>query len=332
MIGIKLLGAGMYLPPKIVDNEDFTKIVDTSDEWITKRTGIKRRHLSEGEYTWSMGLKAAKNAIENAKINPLDIDMIIATTVSADFAFPSVSNIIQGKLEAKNAFGIDISCACAGFVYGLDMASRYIATNDDVKTVLIVSPENVTKTVDYSDRSTCVLFGDGAGAVVVTAGGEPLYSYLGTDGTGAELLYAHLYPASNGFTDSEKAKENQKAFPNETGRYMYMDGPEVYKFAIKAMPEAMEKACKKAGIKPSDLDLIIPHQANIRIIDTAIKNLGVDKEKVYVNIKETGNISAACIPVCLSQLIEQGKLKPGQKVGMVGFGAGLIYGAAVLTV
>lgn len=331
-MGIRLLGAGMYLPEKVVTNEDFTKIVDTSDEWITKRTGIKRRHISQGEYTWSMGLKAAKNAISNAKIDPLEIDMIIVTTISADFAYPSMSNVIQGKLGAKNAFGIDICCACAGFVYGVDMAQRYIDTDSNINNVLVVSAENVTKTIDYTDRSTCVLFGDGAGAVVVTRSDNQAYSYLGTDGTGAELLYAHLYPANNGFTDENVAFENAKAFPNETGRYMYMDGQEVYKFAVNAMPDAMEKACEKAGIRPNDLDYIIPHQANIRIIDTAVKRMNVDIDKVFVNIQETGNISSACIPVCLTQLVEQGKVKPGDKVGMVGFGAGLIYGAIVLTV
>ena len=331
-MGIRLVGAGMYLPEKIVTNEDFTKIVDTSDEWITKRTGIKRRHISQGEYTWSMGLKATKNALGSANVDPMDIDMIIVTTISADFAYPSMANVIQGKLGAKNAFGIDICCACAGFVYGLDMAQRYMDTDSNINTVLVVSSENVTKTVDYTDRSTCVLFGDGAGAVVVTKSENQAYSYLGADGTGAELLYAHLYPANNGFTDKNIALENSRAFPNETGRYMYMDGQEVYKFAISAMPEAMEKACEKAGIKPKDLDYIIPHQANIRIIETAVKRMNVDINKVFVNIQETGNISSACIPVCLTQLVEQGKIKPGDKVGMVGFGAGLIYGAIILTI
>lgn len=331
-MGIRLLGAGMYLPEKIVTNEDFTKIVDTSDEWITKRTGIKRRHISQGEYTWSMGLKAAKNALGSANVDPMDIDMIIVTTISADFAYPSMANVIQGKLGAKNAFGIDICCACAGFVYGLDMAQRYMDTDSNINTVLVVSSENVTKTVDYTDRSTCVLFGDGAGAVVVTKSENQAYSYLGADGTGAELLYAHLYPANNGFTDKNIALENSRAFPSETGRYMYMDGQEVYKFAISAMPEAMEKACEKAGIKPKDLDYIIPHQANIRIIETAVKRMNVDINKVFVNIQETGNISSACIPVCLTQLVEQGKIKPGDRVGMVGFGAGLIYGAIILTI
>ncbi len=332
MTGIQIVGAGMYLPEKTVSNEDFEKIVDTSDEWIKRRTGIAVRHLSDGEYTWVLGLKAAEAALDDAGLDPLSLDMIIVTTVSADFAYPSMSNVIQGKLGAKNAFGIDISCACAGFVYGLDMAQRYIATDEDVKTVLIISPENVTKTVDYTDRSTCVLFGDGAGAMVVRAGGERLYSYLGTDGEKAGLIYSHLYPPHNYFTDPKKAEENAKAFPNETGRFMYMDGRETYKYAVTKMPEALQKACGRAGIAPSELDWVIPHQANLRIIETTVKNLGIPMDRVFVNIQNIGNISSACIPVCFSQLRAAGKLKPGDRVGLVGFGSGLIYGAAIVTV
>ena len=332
MTGIKIIGTGCYLPERIVTNEDFEKIVDTSDEWIRKRTGIGKRHLSDGEYTWQMGLKAAKMAIKDAGVSPEAIDMIIATTVSADFAFASMSNVIQGKLGAVNAFGIDISCACAGFVYGLDMAQRYIAVGEDVQTVLIISPENVTKTVDYTDRSTCVLFGDGAGAVVVTKGKHRLFSYLGTDGTGAELIYSHHRPPSNYFADSERAKEYQSEFPNGNGHWMHMEGREVYKFAVVKMPYAVEQACLRAGVAPRDLTWVIPHQANIRIIQTAAKNLGLPMEKMYINIEEIGNISSACIPVCLHQLRKSGRLREGDKIAIVGFGAGLTYGAAVITI
>lgn len=331
MTGIKIIGTGSYLPEREVSNEDFAKIVDTSDEWISKRTGIKSRRLSDGEYTWQMGLKAAKEALEDAKLTPSQIDMIIVTTVSADFAYPSMSNVIQGKLGAENAFGIDISCACAGFVYGIDMAQRYLATEEDVETVLIISPENVTKSVDYTDRSTCVLFGDGAGAVVVTKGKNRLYSYLGTDGSGAELIYCHNSPPNNHFADSQKAKSYQSEFPKDTV-WMHMDGREVYKFAVVKMPYAVEKACEKAGISPNELKWVIPHQANMRIIETAAKNLGVPMEKVYVNIQNTGNISSACIPVCLNQLRKNGDLKDGDKIAIVGFGAGLTYGAAIITI
>ena len=296
-MGIKIVGAGMYLPEKVATNEDFEKIVDTSNEWIVKRTGIKKRHFSQGEYTFSMGLKAAREALKNSNMSAEDLDLIIVTTVTADFYFPSMANVIQGRLGAKNAFGIDIACACAGFVYALDMAQRYIDFGDDIENVLIVSSENITKTVDYKDRSTCVLFGDGAGAVVVRKGPNKGFSYLGCKGEDSDILYAHLYPSDNYFADKEQAKENKKIFPNETGRYMYMDGPTVYKIAVESMVSSLKKACEKAGIKPSDLDIIIPHQANVRIIDTAIKRLSVLKERVYVNIENTGNKSLACILV-----------------------------------
>ncbi len=331
-MGIKIIGAGMYLPEKVVTNEDFEKIVDTSNEWIVKRTGIKKRHLSEGEYTFNMGLKAAKEALKSSNMSADELDLIIVTTVTADFYFPSMANVIQGRLGAKNAFGIDIACACAGFVYALDMAQRYIDFGDGIENVLIVSSENITKTVDYKDRSTCVLFGDGAGAVVVRKGPNKGFSHLGCIGEYSDILYAHLYPSGNYFADEEKAKENKKIFPNETGRYMYMDGPLVYKIAVESMVSSVEKACKKAGIKPSDLDVIIPHQANVRIIEASIKRLGILKERVYVNIENTGNISSACIPVCLTELFRSGKLKENDRVLIVGFGAGMIYGAMVFTI
>ena len=330
-LGIKILGCGMYLPPKTVTNKDFERIVDTSDEWITKRTGIKERHISQGEYTFSMGLKAAVEALNNAKVGPKDLDLIIFTTVTADFYFPSMSNVVQGRLGAENAYGIDIACACAGFVYALDMAQKYIDSDDGVRNILIISSENITKTVDYSDRSTCVLFGDGAGAVVVAKGNNKAYSYLGADGAGCELLYAHLYPNANFFAEPEQLHVNSTAFPEGKGRYMYMNGPRVYELAVSKMVYSLKKACEKAKISVDELDVIIPHQANVRIIDTVVKKLGLDKGKVYVNIKDHGNISSACIPVCLTELFKKGVLKHGFKVCLVGFGAGIIYGAIVFT-
>ncbi len=332
VLGIKLVGFGEYLPEHTASNQDFEKIMETSDEWIVKRTGIKKRHMSQGEYTFQMGAKAATKALETAKIKAIEVDLLIATTVTADFYFPSMSNVIQGVIGAKNAIGIDISCACAGFVYGLDMAQRYIDTDENIKTVLIVSSENMTKTIDYSDRGTAVLFGDGAGAVVVKRGPNKAYSYLGVDAEQRELIYAHLHPPGNCFTDEKEALKNAKAFPNETGRFMYMNGPVVYQLAVKTMVEALKKACEKAGVAPDELDVIIPHQANVRIIETAIKKLGVQKEKVYVNIENMGNISSACIPVCLAELFKQNKLKEGYKVGIVGFGAGMIYGAMIFSI
>ena len=331
-MGIELVGFGVYLPEKIVTNEDFEKIIDTSNEWIVKRTGVKRRHFSNGEYTFDMGIKAAKIALEDAGVSAQQIDLIIVTTVTPDFYFPSMANVIQGKIGAKKAIGIDIACACAGFVYALDMAQRYIDSSDEIKNVLIVSSENITKTIDYTDRSSCVLFGDGAGAVVVKESCNKAFSYLGADGENSELIYAHLPAPTNYFVDEEAVLENSKAFPKKTGRYLYMNGPEVYKFAVEIMVKSLKMACEKANISPSDLSLVVPHQANVRIIETAIKKLGIEKDRVYVNIENIGNISSACIPVCLANLSRTSKLKKNSKIGIVGFGAGLIYGAMVFTV
>lgn len=332
MIGIKMIGTGLYQPPNVATNEDFTKIVDTSDEWITKRTGIKRRFVSNGEPTWYMGVKAAERAIADAKISVDQIDMVISTSVTGDYYTPATSNIIQGKLGIPHAFSIDINCACAGFVYALDMAQRYIATGDDVKTVLIVSSENITKLVDYSDRSTCVLFGDGAGAAVVTAGPTPLHSYLMAEGDGANKIYAQSARPGNAFTDPEQAAEYAKMFPQGKEHYMHMDGNDVYKFAVRVMPLAVEKVCEKAGIAPGDLALIVPHQANYRIIATAAKHMKLSMDHFFVNIENYGNTSSACIPVCLAELRASGRIKPGDKVCIVGFGAGLVYGAAIFEV
>lgn len=332
MTGIKLIGTGMYIPETVATNEDFTKIVDTSDEWITKRTGIKERHPSNGEPTWYMGVQAAKQAMEDAGVTPDGIDMVISTSVTGDYYTPSTANIMQGKLGIHKAFSIDINCACAGFVYGFDMAQRYIAMDDDVKTVLIISSENITKLVDYEDRSTCVLFGDGAGAAVVTAGPNRCYTYLECEAQDANKIYAQNARPGNAFTTQEGREKYLDLFPQGREHYMHMDGRDVYKFATRAMPEGLHKACEKAGIKVEDLALIIPHQANYRIIETAAKNLGLSMDHFYLNIDRYGNISSACIPVCLNELKRAGRLKEGDKIALVGFGAGLVYGATVFTI
>lgn len=334
IVGIKILGAGKYLPSKVVGNEDFEKIVETSNDWIVKRTGIEKRHISGGEFTVSMGVFAANQALKNAKISALDIDLIIFSTVSADFSFPSMSNILQGRLQALNAFAIDISCACSGFVYALDMAARYIDSSDEINNVLVVCSENMTKFVNYVDRTTCVLFGDGAGAVVVGRSKNKAFSVLKTDGTQAGLIYCSQNPVSSCFigdSDVEKGKKNFESdfFEFESDRFMHMEGSKVFRFAVGCMVDSIVEVCEKAQVNFSDLDFIIPHQANARIIDQVIKNVGVPRSKVFVNIQNIGNVSSACIPICLAQLIEQGKLKAGDKVCVVSFGSGFIYGAMI---
>ncbi|MCL2013770.1 MAG: ketoacyl-ACP synthase III [Oscillospiraceae bacterium] len=332
MKSIKILGTGIYLPETVAVNDDYTKIVDTSDEWIRGRTGISERRVSNGEPVWYMSQKAAETAMARANVDAKDIDLVISTSVSPDYIYPSVSCVVQGKLgiggnkTSKGAAAIDINCACAGFVYALDMAARYISTG--YETILMLSGENVTKSVDYSDRSSCILFGDGAGACVIQ-GKEGLFgSFLASEGEGAKHIYARSHPVKNAFSPAPEASLYDGFEITEFGK-MFLNGKEVYKFATRVMVEAVQKACENANITPDNLDLIIPHQANLRIMETAAQKLGQTMEKFYVNIERYGNTSSASIPICLHELAESGKLKRGSRICCVGFGAGLSYGAVV---
>ena len=328
MQGIKILGTGQYLPGKKVVNEDFTKIVDTSDEWIKTRTGMSERYVSDGEPTWYMGLKAAEAAIKNAGISVEDIGVIIDSSVSPDYYTPSMSCVIQGRLGAVNAMTLDINCACAGCVYGIDMAKRYLQSDDDIKYALVISNENLTKITDYSDRSTCVLFGDGAAAMVIEKREDTLYSsYLGAEGTGAKYLFARSIPPHNAFMTGNGKVDDE--FPQSNAHYLYQDGREVYKFATRTLPRAVTTAAEKIGFDINELDAIIPHQANARIIETAAKNLGVSLDKFVINIDKHANTSSASIPIALHEAIESGRVKRGDKVAFVGFGAGLTFGAII---
>lgn len=328
MQGIKILGTGGYLPGKKVVNEDFTKFIETSDEWIKTRTGMSERYVSDGEPTWYMGLEAAKQAIESAGISPEEIGIIIDSSVSPDYYTPSMSCVIQGKLGAVNAMTIDVNCACAGCVYAIDMAKRYLQSDENIKYALVISNENLTKITDYTDRSTCVLFGDGAAAVVIERSDDSLYSsFLGADGTGAKYLFARSIPPANAFmTGNGKVDDG---FPESNSHYLYQDGREVYKFATKALPNALTKAAEKINFDLNKLDHIIPHQANIRIIETAAKNLKIPMEKFIINIDKHANTSSASIPIALDEAVRSGKIKSGDKVALVGFGAGLTFGAII---
>ncbi|MGN0613543.1 MAG: 3-oxoacyl-ACP synthase III family protein [Porcipelethomonas sp.] len=331
MHGIKFLGTGGYLPKKKVVNDDFTKIVDTSDEWIKTRTGMSERYVSDGEPTWYMGLMAAKEAIADAGISPEDIGVIIDTSVSPDYYTPSMACVIQGKLGAVNAMTIDVNCACAGCVYAIDMAKRYLQTDDNIKYALVIANENLTKITDYSDRSTCVLFGDGAAAMVVERAEDTLYSsYLGADGTGAKYLFARSIPPANAFMSGNSRVDD--GFPESNSHYLYQDGREVYKFATRALPNALNKAAEKIGFDLNQLDAIIPHQANVRIIETAAKNLGISMDKFIINLDRHANTSSASIPIALDEALRSGRIKSGSKVGLVGFGAGLTFGAIILEI
>ena len=330
MTGIKILGTGVYLPKKTVTNEDFTKIIETSDEWISTRTGIKERKMSQGEPTWYMGSMAAKNAVKNAGINPEEIGLIIDTSVTPDFFTPSNACLIQRELGITGCMAMDVNCACAGFVYALDMAKRYLQTEPTLKYVLLVANETLSKLTDFEDRGTCVLFGDGAAACVVELREDSLYtSSLHADGMGAKYLCARAVSTDNAFMPEEPMSIDD-GIPASNGHYFYMDGKEVYKFAVKALPDTAAEAAKKIDMDINDVDVFVPHQANIRIIQTAAKNLGVSMDKFYVNLDKYGNTSSVSIPLALHEAIEDGTIKRGNKICLVGFGAGLTSAAVIM--
>ncbi len=322
--GIKIIGTGSFLPERIVTNKDFENIVETSDEWITTRTGIKTRHICETETVCSMGAEAAKRALDSAKLTAEDIDIVIGTTITNDFYTPSMACMVIRELGANNAFGYDIGAACSGFVYALDAAYRYIATGA-AENILIVSSEMLSRITNYEDRATCVVFADGAGAAVVTRGSREFASCLRCAPGGTEHIYAATPDPVSPFFQSKLTHSFTDIGPNN----IYMNGREVYKFAVRAMVESVRTVCSLAGAEVSDIDILIPHQANIRIIETAVSDLGLDKNKVLTNIDSKGNTSSATIPICMDEAARAGQIKPGDLAVMVGFGGGLTYGAAL---
>ncbi len=329
MLGIKILGTGAYAPEKIVTNEDFTRVVETSDEWIYTRTGMKKRHISQGEPTWYMGACAAKKAIEGAGIDASEIGLIIDTTVTQDYFTPSTACIIQNEIGANGSMAIDVNAACAGFVYAIDMARRYLVTDESIKYALVIANEKLSKLTDYTDRSTCVLFGDAAAACVVALDSDTVYtSHLGADGAGAKFLFAKSIECDNPFMTEDKT-HIECSIPDTDNHFLHQSGKDVYKFAIKALPEAVRAAAKKINMEIGGIDFIIPHQANIRIIETAADNLGVSMDKFYINMQDYGNTSSASIPLAFDEAIKEGKIKRGDIVCFVGFGAGLTYGATI---
>lgn len=329
MTGVKILGVGKCVPKTIASNEDFAKIVDTNDEWITTRTGIKQRHISNGEPTYYLAAQSAKEAIENAGINVSDIGLILVTTLTGDYVTPSCSCMVQRELGAIGCMTIDINCACSGFSYGIDMAKRYLQTEENMKYALVISAEELSKIVDYTDRATCVLFGDGAAALVLEKQEDTLYSsYLGADGNGAKNLVAKALGTNCPFEGEKFEIDHQ--MPETKEHYLYQDGREVYKFATRVLPIAVTECCAKAGLEAGDIDVIIPHQANYRIIETAAKNLGISMDKFFLNLDKNGNTSSASIPLAFYDAVKSGKIKRGDKVCFVGFGAGLTYGCVII--
>ncbi|HLS35037.1 MAG TPA: beta-ketoacyl-ACP synthase III [Bacillota bacterium] len=308
-MSVGILGTGHYLPDHVLTNEDLEEIVDTTDEWIQTRTGIKERRIAkDGIEASDMAYYAAKQALEEADVSAEDIDLILVATVTPDTPFPNVSCMIQEKLGAKNAAAMDVSAACTGFVYALVTGEQFVKTGAYEK-VLVVGVDKLSNILDWSDRNTCVLMGDGAGAVVIGEVGEErgiLSFELGSDGEGGELLYQ-----------------------NENG-YITMNGREVFKFAVTQMPESSMNVIEKAGLEREDVDYLIPHQANIRIMEAARRRLDVPKEKMATTIENYGNNSAASIPIALSETVKNGKIQEDDVVVLVGFGGGLTWGALAL--
>jgi len=321
---VKIISTGRFVPERILSNHDLEKMVDTSDEWITQRTGIKERRIVDGKLsTTDLAVQAARNAIQKAGILPNEIDLVVVATVTPEMFFPSTACLVQKELKLKNAFAFDISAACSGFIYGMAIATQFIQ-NGFCKTALVIGAEALSKITNWSDRSTCVLFGDGAGAAILTASSEEgiLGFELGSDGENGLLLYCHAFGLS------DLSYSQSKDMPNF--RKIFMDGNEVYKFAVKIMPYAVEKVLEKVGLSSSDIYFFIPHQANIRIIESAAKRLKIPMEKVFVNLHKYGNTSAASIPIALDEAIEEGKIKKGDKIVLVGFGGGLTWASCAV--
>lgn len=304
-------------------NIDLEKMVDTQDTWIRERTGISQRRIADEKTASSdLGARAAERALFKAKLNPEDIDLIIATSASPDKIFPSTACIIQDKIGAKRAAAFDLQAGCSGFVYGLTTAVQYILAGL-YKNILVVGTEVLSKLTDWQDRNTCILFGDGAGAAVVSevSHGGILASLLGSDGSGAELL--EIPAGGSREPAGDETLKNRRHF-------IKMSGHEVFKFAVKILDESTRRIIEKANLPLEDIDFIIPHQANTRIIDAAIKRLKFPRERVLVNLQKYGNMSSASIPVALDEAYRDGKVKKGHKIVLVGFGAGLTWGANLL--
>ncbi|MCL2484802.1 MAG: ketoacyl-ACP synthase III [Endomicrobia bacterium] len=325
-MGVKILGTGSYFPKKVLTNADLEKIVETSDEWISTRTGIKERHISEkNELTSDIACEASKEALKVAEISPEQIDLILLATITPDMLCPSTACFLQKKLGAVNAAAFDLSAACSGFIYAMATAKAFIESGM-YKTVLLVGAEELTKFTDWTDRNTCVLFGDGAGAMVLSASQENddiLSVFLGSDGLHTDILNLQAGGAAN--PASVETVENKM-------HSIRMEGKEVFKAAVPKMVLAAEKALEIADKKLEDIKLIIPHQANMRIIEAVAKRLGLSMESVFVNIHKTGNISSATTITALDEAIKTNKLKKGDLVELVAFGAGFTWGAAVIRV
>ena len=320
---VKVIGVGHYCPDNIVSNDELALIVDTSHEWIFKRTGIKERRISNGEGTVDLAIKAAKMALNMANCKETDIDLIIVSTTSPDRIMPSTACSVQNILGCTNAVAFDVSAACSGFIYASIIANSLLK-NGEGKKALVIGSEVLSRIVDWEDRNTCVLFGDGAGAAVLEISDEKqgiLSTYFGSDGErGHKALIANEFTLNNPFSKNELLKKE----------FIEMDGKEVFRFAVSIIPEVVNKLLEKSGEDLSNIKYIIPHQANSRIIDEAAKRLKIEKEKFYLNLENYGNTSAASIPIALSEAIEEKAINKGDKVILVAFGGGLTWAGVLV--
>lgn len=318
-------GTGSFVPEGVVTNEDLSQIVDTSDEWITTRTGIKKRHkTTDAETTALLATKAARKALEEAELKPEDLEMIIIGTITPEMVFPSTACFVQGELNAKKAWAFDLSAACSGFIYSLSIAQQFLESGK-YKNALVIGAETLTKITNYEDRASCILFGDGAGAVVLKRnrnnGKGILYSTMSSEGNWWETLncqaHGSRYPAGKQLDDPSK-------------KYMYINGREIYQLAVRKIVETVKKALKKCDLTINDIDMLVSHQMNARIIESSAKRLKLPDDKVFLNIAEYGNTSAASVPIAFDECYRSGKIKSGDVVVFVAFGAGLTWGANVI--
>ncbi len=326
------------MPEKIVTNHDLARLVETSDEWIRTRTGICRRHIVTGESLTSMSVDAAQKALDASGLSPLNLDMIIVATLTPDEPLPNASSAVQKALGAVNAFCFDLSAACSGFVYALGCGAMYIK-GGAAKHVLVIGAEILSKIVNWEDRTTCILFGDGAGAAVLGPSEEPgfLGMSMGTDGSRGHTLKMFERDIDNPFmTDAQRAAANMEADADGNlrpkSRYVYMDGSEVFKFAVKKVPESIQQVLKEQQVTVEDVDHFVLHQANYRIIESVAKRLKASMDKFIITIDEYGNTSAASVPLALDELMHSGKVKKGELIMISGFGGGLTWGSILMRI
>ncbi len=325
IVNAQITGIGKYIPEKILDNKYFEKIVDTSDEWIRTRTGIRERHVLEEGGTSTLATRAVENLMEQTGLKPEEIEVIIVATVSPDMFFPATACLVQDNIGAKNAWGFDLSGACSGFLFALQTGANLIESGQ-YKKVVVVGADKMSSIVDYTDRTTCVIFGDGGAAVLLEPTEDLEYgmqdSILHCDGSGKEALHmlggGSLNPASHETVDKKM-------------HYIYQDGQKVFKVAVKGMADVSVEIMKRNNLKSEDIAYLVPHQANLRIIDATARRMGISKDQVIINIDKYGNTTAATIPLCLADYYEEKKIKRGDKLVLSAFGAGFTWGAIYLT-